>query len=117
MSRRRRNLIIGAAAVALALALGAVAWAWLSIVARPEIYRAKGTVVSATSLGPSDGAKVCLTKAVKAPGSTYGSDPSKGNICMQGLPSRALPPVGSCTVVGIVAEGSTLTIESATGCR
>jgi len=83
----------------------------------PAIYRAMGTVVS---VGPhEDVTQVCLVRAIKAAGSTYGKPPKDGRICMNGFPMTAgveLPRGGDCVILKNQGEGSDLKIERATGC-
>jgi hypothetical protein len=83
----------------------------------PTIYRAKGTVVSVGR--HEDATQVCLIRAIKAAGSTYGKPPKDGRICMNGfprLPGVELPRVGDCVILQNQAEGSDLKIERAAGC-
>ncbi|MDQ1391870.1 MAG: hypothetical protein QOF30_847 [Acidimicrobiaceae bacterium] len=83
----------------------------------PAIYRAEGTVVS---VGPhEDATQVCLVRAIKAAGSTYGKSPGNGRICMFGVPTPAgieLPKVGDCVILENQGESSELKIERATNC-
>ena len=83
----------------------------------PAIYRAMGTVVF---VGPyEDATQVCLVRAVKAAGSTYGKPLKDGRICMNGFPQPTgveLPKVGDCVILQNQGEGSELKIERATDC-
>jgi hypothetical protein len=82
----------------------------------PAIYRARGTVVSVRAVD-SKSAEVCLERAVKAAGSTYGTSPSNGRICMDGIAEPpALPNIGDCVVLQQQGEGSVMKIEPADEC-
>jgi hypothetical protein len=106
MKRHARFATVGLAA----LIVGATA-------CNPAIYRAKGTVVS---VGPhEDVTQVCLVRAIKAAGSTYGNPLKDGRICMNGFPRPAgveLPKVGDCVILQNQGESSELKIEGATDC-
>jgi hypothetical protein len=107
MRRHARSATIAVAALIVGVATAC----------NPAIYRAKGTVVS---VGPhEDATQVCLVRAIKAAGSTYGKLLKDGRICMNGFPIPAgveLPRVGDCVILQNQGESSELKIERATGC-
>lgn len=116
MSARPGNRVTGRFILAMSVITTSTCMAVGACSTNPAIYRAKGTVVS---VEPTTGreVKVCLERAIKAAGSTYGKPPADGRICLDGIAdSPALPVVGECVILQVQGEGSALRIEPGTAC-